>query len=191
MEPWKRERIGAGMGKVRLLKCIVQLPSDRTLLGADRTDGGQDVAPVLARVTPIVFLRHGVVWITMSTAVTQGIKVSARSRYTQAQSEPAANRFMYSYRITIENTGSHPVQLLRRHWMIHDSLGSRREVEGAGVVGEQPTLQPGESFTFSSFCDLKSDLGRMNGTYLMRRSDGTNFRVRIPEFVLQVPYRCN
>lgn len=165
--------------------------SDGCLPGTDGTDGGQDVVPGLARFTHILFLRHVVVWITMSTAVTQGIKVSARSRYTQAQSDPAANRFLYSYRITIENTGSSPVQLLRRHWLIHDSLGSRREVEGAGVVGEQPTLRPGESFTYSSFCDLKSDLGRMNGTYLMRRSDGTNFRVRIPEFILQVPYRCN
>jgi ApaG protein len=138
-----------------------------------------------------MFLRNDVVWKTMSTAVTQGIKVSARSRYTQAQSDPAADRFLYSYRITIENTGPGPVQLLRRHWMIHDSLGSRREVEGAGVVGEQPMLQPGDSFTYSSFCDLKSDLGRMTGTYLMRRQDGSTFRVRIPEFILQVPYRCN
>lgn len=127
----------------------------------------------------------------MSTAVTQGIRVSVRARFEPGQSDPKAMRFLYSYRIRIENTGSSTVQLLRRHWIIQDSLGHRREVEGAGVVGEHPVLEPGESFTYTSFCDLRSDLGRMRGTYLMRRGEGTTLRVRIPEFLLMVPYRAN
>lgn len=127
----------------------------------------------------------------MITAVTQGIKVSVRVAYVPEQSDPMAQRFMFSYRITIENTGGDVVQLLRRRWQIHDSLGSRREVEGPGVVGEQPTLPPGERFTYSSFCDLKSDLGRMHGSYLMRRSDGATFSVVVPEFTMQVPFRVN
>ncbi len=137
------------------------------------------------------FLRHSVVLTTMSTAVTHGIRVSVRAKFSQEQSDPKALRYLYGYRVRIENTGSSSVQLLRRHWLIHDSLGSHREVEGAGVVGEQPVLSPGEAFTYSSFCDLKSDIGRMSGSYLMRRADGTTFRVRIPEFLLQVPHRAN
>lgn len=127
----------------------------------------------------------------MSTAVTQGIKVSVKARYSTDQSDPNAQRYLYGYRIRIENTGSDTVQLLRRHWLIHDSLGARREVEGAGVVGEQPTLAPGEAFTYSSFCDLKSDIGHMSGSYLMRRADGSTFRVAIPGFLLQMPCRAN
>lgn len=127
----------------------------------------------------------------MSTAVTQGIRVSVKARYSPEQSDPNALRFLFSYRIRIENTGSDTVQLLRRHWMIMDSLGIRREVEGAGVVGEQPVLEPGRHFTYTSFCDLKSDIGVMSGDYLMRRRDGTTFRVAIPEFLMQMPYRAN
>ena len=139
------------------------------------------------------FLRHGVVLITtMSKAVTQGIQVSVNARYTEEQSDPRAQRFLFSYRIRIENTGSVPVQLLRRHWHIHDSLGTHREVEGAGVVGEQPTLAPGEAFTYSSFCDLKSGFGRMHGTYLLRRlDDQSTFRVQIPPFMLRFPWSAN
>ena len=127
----------------------------------------------------------------MSTAVTQGIKVSVKARYSPEQSDPNTLRYLFSYRIKIENTGTDTVQLLRRHWLIMDSLGIRREVEGAGVVGEQPVLEPGRSFTYSSFCDLKSDIGVMSGDYLMRRADGSTVRVAIPEFLMQMPYRAN
>lgn len=128
----------------------------------------------------------------MATAVTQHIRVSVKARFEAAQSDPALARFLYSYRITIANNGQRAVQLLRRHWRIHDSLSAPREVEGLGVVGEMPHLEPGESFTYQSFCDLRSALGRMHGTYLMRHlDDDSTFEVRIPSFDLRWPYVAN
>lgn len=128
----------------------------------------------------------------MPTAVTEGIRISVKSYYEAAHSDPRAGRFMFSYRITISNTGRDTVQLLRRHWVIRDSMAPVREVEGPGVVGETPVIEPGDSHTYSSACDLRSGLGRMEGTYLMQRtSDGHRFRVRIPQFQLCYPMLAN
>lgn len=128
----------------------------------------------------------------MGTAVTHGIRVTARSRYEPAHSDPKAARFIFSYRITISNNGTDAVQLLRRHWIIRDSMAERREVEGAGVIGETPVLQPGHEFSYSSACDLRSGLGRMDGTYLMRRlSDDCEFEVEIPTIQLGSPFAVN
>lgn len=121
----------------------------------------------------------------MGTAVTHGIQVTARARFEPAHSDPKAARHIFSYRITIRNTGADTVQLLRRHWFIHDVLDDPREVEGPGVVGETPVLAPGKEFTYSSACDLRGAFGRMDGFYLMRRlSDGREFRVVIPRMQL-------
>lgn len=128
----------------------------------------------------------------MSTAVTHDIRITVTSRFEAAHSDPPAERFLFSYRITITNRGNEIVRLLRRHWVIRDSMAPVREVEGPGVVGETPVLEPGAGFTYSSACDLRSGFGRMEGTYLMERvRDGRQFRVTIPAFALLVPEMAN
>ncbi|GAB3325006.1 Co2+/Mg2+ efflux protein ApaG [Larkinella ripae] len=128
----------------------------------------------------------------MISAVTEGVKVSVMTEYQPEYSSPSQAHYVFTYRITIENGGSSTVQLLRRHWVIYDAHGSAREVEGEGVVGQQPVLEPGEVHEYVSGCNLRSSLGKMGGTYLMERIvDGKQFRVNIPEFTMVVPYRLN
>ncbi len=128
----------------------------------------------------------------MGIAVTQGIRISARVHFEPAHSDPHAARFIFSYNITITNRSEETVQLLRRHWTIRDSLAAVREVEGPGVVGETPVLEPGQEFSYSSACDLRSGFGRMEGTYLMHRvRDGVEFHVEIPEMQLVHPGAAN
>ena len=99
---------------------------------------------------------------------------------------------MFAYKIDIRNDSEFTVKLLRRHWYIHDANGVVREVEGEGVVGRQPVLEPGEAHQYVSGCNLKSGVGKMRGTYLMERlANGQEFTVEIPEFTLMVPYRLN
>jgi len=99
---------------------------------------------------------------------------------------------VFAYKIDIRNNSEYTVKLLRRHWHIHDANGVVREVEGEGVVGQQPVLEPGEAHQYVSGCNLKSGLGKMCGTYQMERLvDGRSFMVEIPEFTLVVPYRLN
>lgn len=128
----------------------------------------------------------------MATAVTQGIRITGRARYEEAHSDPKAGRYIFSYRITIANRSEETVQLLRRHWTIHDSLAPVREVEGPGVVGETPVLAPGQEFSYSSACDLRSGFGRMEGEYQMLRArDGLLFHVIIPTLQLNIPLAAN
>lgn len=128
----------------------------------------------------------------MYTAVTQGIRVSVLAQYEPSESMPSEERFLFSYRITIANRSQRTVQLLRRHWFITDSLAPRTEVEGPGVVGATPVMEPGEQFTYTSYCELRSGFGRMEGTYSMKLiDDGSEFEVVIPAFNLRVPYVAN
>jgi ApaG protein len=128
----------------------------------------------------------------MVTQVTQGIKISVRTEYKSEYSNPLKNHYFFSYRICIENMGDYPVQLLKRHWYIFDSSGEHSEVEGEGVVGVQPMIAPGELFEYESACSLKTDIGKMQGTYLMDRVDKSqNFYVHIPEFKLVAPFKMN
>ncbi|MBK7382209.1 MAG: Co2+/Mg2+ efflux protein ApaG [Flavobacteriales bacterium] len=128
----------------------------------------------------------------MATAVTHGIRITARARYEEAHSDAKAGRFIFSYRITISNRSEETVQLLHRHWTIHDSLAPVREVDGPGVVGETPVLAPGEEFSYSSACDLRSGFGRMEGNYRMLRArDGLMFHVQIPTMQLASPFLVN
>lgn len=128
----------------------------------------------------------------MGTAVTHAIRVTVRSRFEPAHSEPRAGRFLFSYRITITNMGREAVQLQSRRWIIHDSLAAMREVEGPGVVGETPVLHAGEEFTYTSACDLRSGFGRMDGTYTMiRLSDAAPFQVTVPTMHFRYPYAGN
>lgn len=128
----------------------------------------------------------------MVTAITQGVKISVDTVYQEEYSNPEKEHFMFAYQITVENLSDYAVQLMRRQWFIFDSNGTQREVEGEGVVGIQPVIAPGESYSYVSGCNLTTDIGAMSGTYLMHRvTDETDFSVDIPEFQLIVPYRLN
>ena len=128
----------------------------------------------------------------MTSAITEGVRVSVLTQYQPEYSSPMQAHFVFTYRIAIENHSEHTIQLLRRHWFIHDSNGTMREVEGEGVVGQQPILEPGEVHEYVSGCNLRTSIGKMAGTYLMERvMDGKQFRVTIPEFMMITPYRLN
>ena len=128
----------------------------------------------------------------MLTAITEGVKVTVATEYQAEYSSPLQDHFVFTYKIVIENCSEYTVQLLRRHWHIHDSNGMIREVEGEGVIGLQPVLEPGEVHEYVSGCNLKTSMGKMYGTYLMERIvDGKRFRVRIPEFTMTAAFRLN
>lgn len=128
----------------------------------------------------------------MVTAITNGIKISVETHYRVQEKSRADLPHLFSYRISIENNSSKTCTLLRRHWIIFDSLGTHDEVEGAGVIGEQPTIPPGGTYEYESFCRLISEFGTMKGSYLMRwEPEGLKFNVNIPEFNLISPFRLN
>jgi ApaG protein len=128
----------------------------------------------------------------MITAITQGIKISVETIYQDEYSNPSSDQYMFAYRIEIENLSDYTIQLLRRQWFIFDSAGTQKEVEGEGVIGVQPVLEPGESHAYVSGCQITTDIGSMRGNYSMvRLADDTHFTVDIPEFQLIVPYRLN
>lgn len=128
----------------------------------------------------------------MVTAISHGVKVSVETLFQDEQSNPENKHFMFAYRIEIENLSDYGIQLLRRKWFIFDSNGSVREVEGEGVVGEQPVIEPGKSYVYVSGCNLKTEIGSMKGHYVMQRLvDETSFNVDIPAFELIVPYKLN
>ncbi len=123
----------------------------------------------------------------METTITEGVEVSVESFYLPDHSVPEEDRYVYAYRIRLRNRSSHTVQLLRRHWIITDSTGEVNEVKGEGVVGEQPVLEPGEEYEYTSGSHLKSPIGTMHGTYEMVTPSGGLFDVTIPCFSLEVP----
>lgn len=113
-----------------------------------------------------------------------GIRITVRPVYLREQSEPGARHYVFAYNVRIENVGSEAAQLMSRRWLIHDSIGEDTEVEGDGVVGEQPVIEPGKVHEYQSFCILKSGEGFMEGHYNFVRSGSTNFRAEIPRFLL-------
>jgi ApaG protein len=136
----------------------------------------------------------------MISKISEGITISVETYYQPDYSNPVNSEFMFAYRITIENNNAFPVKLLRRHWHIYDSNGSLREVEGEGVVGVQPQINPGESYQYVSGCNLRSEIGKMYGTYLMENINNKKpFDVIIPLIIQQqinrscspfkIPYR--
>jgi ApaG protein len=127
----------------------------------------------------------------MPEAVTKGIRVSVRSQYIPERSNPNENVFFFAYEVTISNDGDEPAQLVSRHWIITDADERVEEVEGEGVVGETPFLDPGETFTYTSFCPLRTEMGTMHGTYQMVRPNGETFDAVIPQFTLTQPYFIN
>lgn len=124
----------------------------------------------------------------MSKAVTKGIRIEVESEYIPEQSDPQNQYYFFSYHISISNEGTQTAQLISRHWIITDGDGKIEEVEGPGVVGEQPVLEPGDSFEYSSFCPIKTPMGTMKGTYQMKLSSGDTFEAEIAEFSLKTEY---
>jgi ApaG protein len=127
----------------------------------------------------------------MSDTTTNGIRIQARARYAPERSQPAAKLFYFVYTITISNVGSETAQLISRHWVITDGNEHVDEVRGPGVVGETPVLQPGQSFTYTSQCVLRTEFGTMRGSYQMVRPDGNGFDAAISPFVLALPTAIN
>jgi ApaG protein len=122
---------------------------------------------------------------TIYTATTEDITVRVRPLYLDGQSNIIERKFVFAYFVRIENNGPESVQLLRRHWFIHDGPGDVKEVEGEGVVGSQPNIQPGRWHEYNSYCVLEGFEGSMEGTYLMQRPGGETFYVTIPRFTLR------
>lgn len=122
----------------------------------------------------------------------QGMRIVTRVRYQPEYSDPGRSYFVFFYHITVENHNPFPVQLLARHWDILDSTGIRTTVDGEGVVGEQPVLDPGGSFSYESACNLSTGVGQMSGHYVMLRPDtGERFNALIPEFKLEAAFALN
>jgi ApaG protein len=115
------------------------------------------------------------------------ISISVNTAYLAEQSDPAADRYVFSYTISIANTGTVAAQLISRHWIITDADSVVQEVKGLGVVGEQPLLRPGESFEYTSGTAMATPVGTMHGTYQMVADDGNKFDAEIPQFTLSMP----
>lgn len=124
----------------------------------------------------------------MYQRITRGIKVTVQPQYLEGQSKPEENQYAWSYTITVENHGRETVTLRTRYWKITDATGKVQEVRGAGVVGETPTLQPGDTFRYTSGCPLNTSSGIMVGAYQMQTEAGELFNVEIPAFSLDLPY---
>lgn len=124
----------------------------------------------------------------MYSATTRAIEVHVEPVYLDEQSEPDASRYVWAYHVRIENQGPEAVQLLNRYWRIVDARGQVQEVRGAGVVGEQPLLEPGESYEYTSGCPLQTSSGFMQGTYEMVNRSGEHFDIEIPPFSLDSPF---
>jgi len=124
----------------------------------------------------------------MPEAVTRHIRVSVETEYAPSRSNPARNEWFFLYTIRLTNEGPETVQLVSRHWIITDAMGQIDEVRGPGVVGQQPVLEPGESFEYTSGCPLSTPFGSMRGTYQMVTKQRENFEIVIPQFTLTEPY---
>lgn len=127
----------------------------------------------------------------MSEVTTEGVRVEVESFYDAERSAPHENYYFFTYRVRISNLGPRRVQLTNRKWVITDANGEVEHVEGPGVVGQQPVLEPGQSFEYTSFCPLKTPLGWMRGSYRMSTPDGGGFDAAIAPFSLSVPHAVN
>jgi ApaG protein len=127
----------------------------------------------------------------VSTSVTNGIKVEVESRFIPERSSAPEGQFFFAYRVRISNEGNATAQLVSRHWIITNADGEVQEVRGPGVVGEQPVLQPGDTFEYTSFCPLTTAVGTMHGSYTMATPDGGTFEAEIAPFTLAVPHALN
>jgi ApaG protein len=127
----------------------------------------------------------------VSDTTTNGIRVQVKTQFLPDRSSPVDEQYVFAYHITISNLGADVAQLISRHWVITTADGETEEVQGAGVVGEQPVLSPGEQFEYTSFCPLKTNVGTMHGSYTMVTPAGDSFQARIAPFTLAVPFALN
>jgi ApaG protein len=128
----------------------------------------------------------------MEQKITEGICITVETFYNKEQSNPLMNEYNFAYRISIDNNAHFPIKLHRRHWHILDSNGIHREVEGEGVVGQQPIIEPGESFQYISGASIRTEMGKMYGTYQVENmSNKKIIIVQIPEFDLIAPQKLN
>jgi ApaG protein len=118
---------------------------------------------------------------------TYQFSVSVRPQFVPEHSRPDEDKFLFAYTVTIRNTGDVAAQLISRHWIITDANNKVEEVQGPGVVGEQPMLKPGEAFEYTSGCPIATPVGSMRGSYQCVAEDGTRFEAPIPEFLLSMP----
>jgi ApaG protein len=155
-----------------------------------RANVGTTLRPVnmLSALVRRTYAWHGMY---VSSAITNGIRVSVTSVYVPAQSSPTEKRYVFAYTVRIGNEGTQVAQLRSRHWIITDAKGKVEEVKGPGVVGKQPTLRPGEHFEYTSGCVLETPRGTMHGTYQMHRPDGEQFDAEIAPFALSMPFNLN
>jgi ApaG protein len=123
----------------------------------------------------------------MSDTTTRGIRIQVESMYVEERSDPQESYFFFAYHVTISNDGDETAQLISREWVITDSDGNVERVQGAGVVGETPVLEPGGAFEYTSFCPLRTSMGSMQGGYTMRLTGGETIRAEIAPFTLAVP----
>lgn len=127
----------------------------------------------------------------MSSQSGEGIRVEVQSHYLPEHSDPSEPRYVFVYEVAIHNDGEEAAQLLSRHWVITDAAAGVEEVNGPGVIGEQPRIKPGGTHAYQSFCVLKTPRGSMHGSYQMIRDDGNAFEAEIPAFVLALPEVSN
>jgi ApaG protein len=128
----------------------------------------------------------------MVQLITEGISITVETFYNNEQSNPLLNEHSFAYRVSIDNFSNFPIKLLRRHWQIFDSNATHREIEGEGVVGQQPILEPGESFQYMSGVSIRTEIGRMLGKYQMENMlNKKMFSINIPEFELVAPHKLN
>ncbi len=128
----------------------------------------------------------------MISKLSKGVQVSVETYYQPDYSNPVSSEYMFAYRILIENQNDFTIQVLRREWNIFDSNGEYREVQGEGVVGQQPVILPGKSFQYVSGCNLRTEMGKMFGKYVVENTDTKEeFFVNIPPFDMIVPFKMN
>ena len=149
----------------------------------------QGFAGLTQTVFPLTLLKQA---ITMISKISEGVQISVETFYQQEYSNPLNSEFMFAYRITIENHNNFTIKLLSRQWYIFDSNGQQREVEGEGVVGLQPVIEPSKQFQYVSGCNLRTEMGRMYGHYIMENQNTkSTFKVKIPPFEMMVPFKNN
>lgn len=127
----------------------------------------------------------------MSDTTTRGIRVQVESFYDEERSAPQESYYFFAYQVRVTNVGSATAQLVSREWFITDATGQVQRVQGAGVVGEQPVLGPGDAFEYTSFCPLSTPVGAMHGSYRMLLENGESFEAEIAPFSLAVPHAVN
>lgn len=127
----------------------------------------------------------------MSETSTEGLRIRVKPAFWDERTVPDKSQYAFSYTVTIINEGTSPATLRRRHWVITDATGHVEEVKGDGVVGKQPSLEPGDSFEYTSYAMIKTAFGSMHGTYFFERADGTEVAAPIAEFALTRPHALN